>query len=162
MNNWQIDQFVQKLVPDGTVGAVAFRAMLADGIARWEARDASPGGTQTFLPTRDEDLDQINSAHALEEFRVDQGIRNDWHEPDEQGITAYALGNHLDNAMGPTVEHGHGELQIVIAREVEGGVSSFDQATFVPIAVVNVATLLSWATDGAKSFKALSEAQAQR
>lgn len=156
MNTWEIDQFVNALVPDDAVGALAFRAMLADGIARWEARDTSPGRTQTFLPTRDADLAQINSAHDLEAFRQEHGLRNDWHEPDEQGFTAYALGNHLDNAMGPTVEHGHGELQIVLCKEVEGDPLPFDRASFQPVAVVNVATLLSWATDGAKAHAALT------
>lgn len=151
MNSYEIDKFVQALVPEGTVGQVALRAMLADGIARWEARDPDYAGrSQTFLPTRDADLHQINSARALEDFRQEYGLRPDWHEPDEQGITAYALGNHLDNAMGPTVEHGHGELQIVLAREAEGMDTSFERSTFLPVAVVNLATLLSWATDGAR------------
>lgn len=163
MSNWEIDQFVRKLVPDGTVGAVAFRAMLAGGITRWEARDASPGGTQTFLPTTDAELNRIHSARALEEFRQAYGIRNDWHEPDEQGITAYVLGDHLDNAMGATVEHGCGELQVVIAHEVESEEgTSFDKATFRPVAAVNLANLLSWATSGAYTAKALAEATAQR
>ncbi|MDZ4232812.1 MAG: hypothetical protein U1C73_03420, partial [Dietzia sp.] len=133
-----------------------------DAITRWEARDPAPGGVQTFLPTSDADLDRINSAHDLEAFRIEHRLRNDWHEPDEQGITAYALGTHLDNAMGPTVERHQGELQIVIAKEVEGTPTPFDRSTFQPVAVVNLATLLSWATDGAKSHKALAEAQAQR
>lgn len=83
MPSYEIDQFVRKLVPGDAIGAVAFRAMLADGIARWEARDPDYAGrTQTFLPTRDADLDRIHSARALEEFRQAYGIRNDWHEPD--------------------------------------------------------------------------------
>ena len=158
-----IQEFAANMVPEGTLGAVGLRALLVEGIQRWESRDPDYAGrTQTFLPTQDADLDQINSAHALEGFRVAYGLRPDWHEPDNNGVTAYVIGDHLDNAMGSTVDHGHGELQIVLAKEVEGTSGSFDRSTFQPVAVVNVASLLSWATSGAYIAKALSEATAQR
>jgi hypothetical protein len=165
VSTYEISKFVEQLVPGDAIGATAFRALLTEGITRWEARSPEDVGGRhhTFLPTSDAELNRIHSAHALEEFRQAYGIRNDWHEPDEQGITAYVLGDHLDNAMGATVEHGHGELQVVIAKEVESEEgTSFDKATFRPIAAVNLATLLSWATSGAYTAKALSEAQAQR
>lgn len=151
MSTYEISKFVEQLVPGDAIGATAFRALLTEGITRWEARSPEDVGGRhhTFLPTSDAELNRIHSAKDLEEFRSAQGIRFDWHEPDEQGITAYTLGDHLDNAMGATVEHGHGELQIVIAKEVESEEgTSFDNATFRPIAAVNVASLLSWATTG--------------
>lgn len=37
---------------------------------------------------------------ALWEFAKAYGLRKDWHEPDEQDITAVVTGYHLDNAMG--------------------------------------------------------------
>lgn len=33
--------------------------------------------------------------------------RKDWHEPDNQGVTAEVLGSSLDNAMGSIAEDGH-------------------------------------------------------
>lgn len=150
MSTYEIDQFVAQIVPEGTVGQVAYRAVLAEAITKWEARDKTAERQQTFLPTSDDQLTRIHTSAALEAFRVDYGLRPDWHEPDESGITAYVIGSHLDNASGATVEHNYGELNVVLAREAEGMDTSFERSTFLPVAVVNLATLLSWATDGAR------------
>lgn len=39
----------------------------------------------------------------LKEFTKD--CREDMHEPDEQGLSARIVGDHLDNAMGTTIEY---------------------------------------------------------
>lgn len=84
------------------------------------------------------DILTIQDAQALAEFANQHGLREDWHEPDEQNIGARIIGTHLDNAMGSSThfEHvEHGEFNIVLT--VDGG----------DAAVVNLATLLSWATE---------------
>lgn len=40
---------------------------------------------------------------ALKEFTSE--CREDMHEPDEQGISARVIGDHLDNAMGNTINY---------------------------------------------------------
>ncbi len=154
-----IKSFVRDLIPDGSLGAVGYRSLVSEAIARWEARDqeeADDYRPQRFLPTADIDVDmhQINSAADLMDLHEGYGLRDDWHEPDNNGITAYVTGNHLDNAMGPTTEHAHGELNVVIAYEQD---SEGSVRVYKPVAVINLATLLSWATDGYRSHQALMD-----
>ena len=33
-------------------------------------------------------------------FRKDNDLRIDWHEPDNQDVSAFIIGNNFDNAMG--------------------------------------------------------------
>lgn len=66
------------------------------------------------------------------------GVSADWHEPDNSGVSARIRGNHLDNAMGSRMadvgpDNQSGEYNIVIQKDGR------DRA------VVNLATLLSWA-----------------
>lgn len=76
----------------------------------------------------------IQNLADLARWANDHGLRPDWHEPDEQGVSARVVGDHLDNAMGSTIEHNVGELNVVLT------VNGKDDA------VVNLATLLGWAT----------------
>ena len=49
----------------------------------------------------------ITSKFALEALRADLGLREDWHEPDEQGVTVQYQDGEFDNAMAlPSVEAG--------------------------------------------------------
>lgn len=156
----EIQEFAEKLIPGDAPGQFAIRAVVADALRQWEVREAEPGRRQTFLPTSDGQLDRINDPSDLEAFRVAYGLRTDWHEPDNSGVTAYVIGDHLDNAMGSGVDHTFGELNVVLTHT-----QAYDDklgAIHLPIAVVNLATLLSWATDGHRSAKALTEATAQR
>lgn len=89
-------------------------------------------------------LEAIQDAQALADFATAHGLRPDWHEPDERGIGARIVGTHLDNAMGSTTRHETepwSEFNVILTKE--------DPATSEPrdVAVVNLATLLSWATE---------------
>lgn len=42
------------------------------------------------------------------------GPRPDWHEPDEQDITAIVHGDHLDNAFGTDITGAHGFQEYVV------------------------------------------------
>lgn len=86
---------------------------------------------------------KINSRRELVLLAQELGVRPDWHEPDEQDVTAHIIGPALafDNAQGAG---GHHELNVVLCcREV-------DEMGYTrrgpDIAVVNLATLFAWAT----------------
>jgi len=146
LNHQAAQAVITSLIPDGVIGGDALRAVAETAIQRYVQEVESDDSTQyTFFPTKDEMLVRINEPAELEQFRAGYRLRRDWHEPDEQGINAYVIGNHLDNAMGPTVERGFGELNVVFGVEFEPDTTG---RTFTPVAVVNLATLLSWATDG--------------
>ncbi len=55
-------------------------------------------------------------------LHITRDCRPDMHEPDEQGVKAHVIGDHLDNAMGNSIEpflleqHAH-ELVVIIRRE---------------------------------------------
>jgi len=48
---------------------------------------------------------------------ITKGCRNDMHEPDEHGIKAKVVGNHLDNAFGD--RQGSGEFVVIIDRDTD-------------------------------------------
>lgn len=90
----------------------------------------------------------ITTRAELVELARELGVRKDWHEPDEQDITAVPAGDPLnfDNAMPPGHYYGpdnRSELHVVLHRTVfEDGEQRLGQ----PIAVVNLAMLFAWAT----------------
>lgn len=83
------------------------------------------------------------------------GVRPDWHEPDEQRITARVEGNEFDNAgfwPEPTA-HGTQELHVILSRIYDNdhddscpSDGSCGHQRIEDIAAVNLATLLAWAT----------------
>jgi hypothetical protein len=95
-------------------------------------------------------MQTINTRAELVQLAKDLGVRPDWHEPDEQGITAEVRGtlHNFDNAMGPGEFYGHprptqSELHVVL-RDLD-----YVQGQLVAggeIAVINLATLFAWAT----------------
>lgn len=74
---------------------------------------------------------RIDAPDQLAAFAGVYGLRHDWHEPDESGIDAYVVGDHLDNAERASIHVT--ELNVVLTHD--GGA----------VAVVNLADLLSWA-----------------
>lgn len=91
----------------------------------------------------------LHTKQDLIAFAKEHGLRPDWHEPDEQGISARLIGSHLDNAMGATMRplpqddptNPHGEFNIVLSKS-----HTYEQDEVpVDIAVVNLADLLAWA-----------------
>lgn len=78
-------------------------------------------------------MQNINAHHELVALAAALRVRPDWHEPDEQDVSAIVVGDHLDNAMGSGVEHDHGEQQVILSVAGE------------PVACINLATLLAWA-----------------
>ena len=71
---------------------------------------------------------------------ITRDCRPDMHEPDEQGVKAHIIGDHLDNAMGNGIfpelleKHAH-ELVVIIRRD------DYDP----PICRINLADLIAMA-----------------
>lgn len=68
------------------------------------------------------------------------GVRPDWHEPDEQEVTASVAGDMFDNAGFWPKEHvlnSDSTVELYVTFEKNG----------VPIAQVNLATLCGWASE---------------
>ena len=75
---------------------------------------------------------------GLRKFASNHGLRSDWHEPDEQGVTARVVGDHLDNAYGneiraTAVEQGFQEFVVVLEQE-NGDCLKINLATLLALA----------------------------
>ena len=83
----------------------------------------------------------IHKRAELVELAKQLGTRPDWHEPDEQDLTAEVHGASFDNAgFWPEDEH-----RAYTAPEViEQHVILYQEGQ--PVAAVNLATLFAWAT----------------
>lgn len=83
---------------------------------------------------------RISARDDLTFLSRELGLRSCWHEPDEQDVSARVFGHHLDNAgfwgRAEFAYIEHQELHTVIYYRG------------VPIAAVNLATLLGWAAEG--------------
>lgn len=62
---------------------------------------------------------RINTKDELKRLAQDLGVRNDWHEPDEQGLTVFGFGSHFDNA-------GHWGLEFLSRRELDARIRLYD------------------------------------
>lgn len=127
---------------------VSFRG---DDIRRYSDEDMAKIDGWTIIPSKEDGAAPmaIRDPYDLKTFQSQYGMRDNWHEPDEQNIGARIIGTHLDNAMGSTIRYEStdwgGEFNVVLTRDV------FDyetnQVERTDLAVVNLATLLSWAAD---------------
>ena len=79
---------------------------------------------------RDESM-ALMTKKILKRFAKLYQLRDDWHEPDEQNVTARVTGDHLDNAFGTGDDVT--ELQVILC--VDGQ----------EVIRVNLATLLATA-----------------
>lgn len=97
---------------------------------------------------------EIRTRQEFMDLAVSLGVRADWHEPDEQGVTARVEGTPLnfDNAMGchwygvwKEGDEPQAELHLILSRKEidEQGVARRGP----DIAKVNLATLCAWASD---------------
>jgi len=98
-------------------------------------------------------MKRITTRHQLVELATELRVRPDWHEPDEQGVSARVFGQDFDNAMAPAMWYGtrgddepHAEQYVVLYRQ---GIAWDDQASAEPeaLAAINLATLFAWACE---------------
>lgn len=99
--------------------------------------------------------DLLGTALNLLSVAGAQGVRDDWHEPDEQDIEAIVVGNHLDNAHGNHVHPDTADFQEFVVRlyERQGGGDTTLLGDF------NLASLLALATVGAQLLVDMEEAE---
>jgi hypothetical protein len=86
---------------------------------------------------------RVTTRKQLENIAAVLGVRPDWHEPDEQQVTIQVHGTDFDNAgfwghdpRGELATYGEGRQELWIELSRDGK----------PVAEVNLATLLAWAT----------------
>jgi hypothetical protein len=80
---------------------------------------------------------RINTRADLIALAEELGVRPDWHEPDEQDVTATTHGGSFDNAgfwPADQVKSAGVEQYVVLHKDGK------------PVAAVNLATLFAWAT----------------
>lgn len=81
---------------------------------------------------------RITSRQELVELAGELRVRSDWHEPDEQGVTASVYGDTFDNAGFWPQNRGsayvYDEKYVTIKKDG------------IAVADVNLATLFAWAT----------------
>lgn len=86
---------------------------------------------------------------------ITQNCREDMHEPDEQDLKAFVIGNHLDNAFGDSIvpeliESLIHEYIVIMERMVDGD-KNFKEKFFVHDKF-NLATLIALARIGAEKL----------
>lgn len=100
-------------------------------------------------------MKKIDSPEELAAFAAEHKLRVDWHEPDEQDVDAVVKGNDFDNAgFWPedkshhmTTSRGSKLVEKHVVLKVEGK----------PVAAVNLATLLAWATEFGKAVQMVKD-----
>lgn len=97
-------------------------------------------------------MKRITTRTELVELARKLGVRSDWHEPGEQGLTARVHGTSFDNAMAPGEWYGGGrdgapraEMYVVLYRAPS--FADYGGTEPEPLAAVNLATLFAWAAD---------------
>jgi hypothetical protein len=83
-------------------------------------------------------MKRITDRADLVKLAVTAGVRPDWHEPDEQGITARVEGKSFDNAGFWPDESTPPEIlehHVILSQDGRD------------VAAVNLADLFAWATD---------------
>lgn len=83
-------------------------------------------------------MDKIDEDFAGRLLQITSSCRYDMHEPDEQDISAFVVGNHLDNACGDRIEInqilGRYQEYIVIINKNGQKTELFNLATLIAYA----------------------------
>lgn len=82
-------------------------------------------------------MDQIHTREEFVKLARTLGVRDDWHEPDEQEVTAEVRGGRFDNAGywgAEDIGTVRSELHVVLSQSGK------------PVAAVNLADLCAWAS----------------
>jgi hypothetical protein len=87
---------------------------------------------------------RIHERRELQALAARLRVRPDWHEPDEQEVTAIVWGDDFDNAGfwghnpdGSLDTYGDGRQEFWVELSKDGQ----------PVAEINLATLLAWASE---------------
>lgn len=89
-------------------------------------------------------MKRITTQTELNALARELGLSGDWHEPDDVGVTAEVYGMSFDNAGfwadGRSDGKRYEEMYVELRKDSE------------PVAVVNLATLFSWAANPRKEI----------
>lgn len=98
----------------------------------------------------------ITTRQELTDLARELGVRSDWHEPDERGVSARVEGFTFDNAgLWPTVNVLSGgnplttrsvELHVIISRDCQGECGNGSGCCAEDVAAINLADMLAWAS----------------
>lgn len=83
-------------------------------------------------------MKRITERSELVELARELGVRKDWHEPDEQEVDVEVYGSDFDNAGFWPSDQAAGDIlerHVIISKDRH------------PVAAVNLATLLAWASE---------------
>lgn len=117
---------------------MAQRMEMTDKQAEIQERIHNPGRNRHERPILIDDRDDLAF------FASEVGTRLDWHEPDEQDLTAMMYGTSFDNAGfwgEPTYEYYTNEMHVVL------------YVHHYPVVAVNLATLFGWATEDKRGWR---------
>lgn len=117
---------------------MAQRMEMTDKQAEIQERIHNPGRIRHEPPIL------IHKRDDLAFFASEVGARLDWHEPDEQDLTAMMYGTSFDNAGfwgEPTYEYYTNEMHVVL------------YVKHYPVVAVNLATLFGWATEDKRGWR---------
>lgn len=95
---------------------------------------------------------RISSRQELIDFQRTHGLRYDWHEPDEQNITARVEGVSFDNAgfwpTDPSTDRRTTELHVIFSRTewTAEAQRNGEPEIMEDLACVNLAYLCAWST----------------
>lgn len=114
-----------------------------------EAREAIQADAGTL------EMKIITRQSELADLADELGVRFDWHEPDEQGLSARVEGSNFDNAghwpTQDTAYPDHVELHVILSQAPECtgmcGVECLCDREPRDVAAINLATLLAWASE---------------
>jgi len=93
-------------------------------------------------------MEIITEQHELRRLAQRLGVREDWHEPDEQCLTARVEGKSFDNAGFWPNQYGGLSPDIIEQHVIFSTYQWDDEGNMVnvtDIAAVNLATLCAWA-----------------
>ena len=91
-----------------------------------------------------EGIECIRDAEQLAALADRLGLRRDWHEPDEQEVSARLVGTHLDNAMGPGFIRGKSDTELEDPMTEFYAIIEHDGEQ---VAAVSICSLLAWASE---------------
>lgn len=81
-------------------------------------------------------MKRIIERGELQALAKELGVRPDWHEPDEQEVSAIVRGTNFDNAgFWPEPNRAYEEMYVTIYKDNIG------------VAAINLATLFAWASE---------------
>jgi hypothetical protein len=85
--------------------------------ATMDYRFPDPNTNWSVEWTRAPEIANLRTSAELREWAAAQGLRTDWHEPDEQGVTVEVVGRSFDNAMCQPMPDNEIEVGVYLLKD---------------------------------------------